>query len=526
MRRFLPVLALTLLLASCGGKEPGASSVRPAVQPTLTYASAFRAGFTVKTIQAVAVRYGCGPADGTAPALAQEVETGSTGPETLDIVLDGLQPETDYIFAAQGVGPSGEAGLLEQCRFSTRQGPSARYEWERERSEIPVPADMTLIPGPSSHRNPLAWDRDRWRTHVSYTDENGREHWLFDSFLLIEGQQTGVYGTPGYTYVLTESATPSAPKKLWQQLLDFWFDGGTFDWQESYWGDGKTSFSRWYTGRMVTPSPVFPTGQLDALEDCIAETAARIGPPPARRYVVMGMPEPIYFDNYIAGMGNPAGASTRYWGDVDGEELDFSRVEDRIRACRWFIDETRAAFARKHYQHIELLGFYILPEILDTQWRAEYKRYDEVIPAVADYLHDCGEGLYWIPYCMAPGYTKWKDFGIDVAYMQPNYYWDENGEKPMAATFREIDRYGMGLELEFEYSMVEAVAGAAQAAKYRARFDDYLSWARSSGVYGSRSIALYSGTDALHQLATSEIQGDRETYRKLCRFILESPLKP
>ena len=402
MRRFLPVLALTLLLASCGGKEPGASSVRPAVQPTLTYASAFRAGFTVKTIQAVAVRYGCGPADGTAPALAQEVETGSTGPETLDIVLDGLQPETDYIFAAQGVGPSGEAGLLEQCRFSTRQGPSARYEWERERSGIPVPADMTLIPGPSSHRNPLAWDRDRWRTHVSYTDENGREHWLFDSFLLIEGQQTGVYGTPGYTYVLTESATPSAPKKLWQQLLDFWFDGGTFDWQESYWGDGKTSFSRWYTGRMVTPSPVFPTGQLDALEDCIAETAARIGPPPARRYVVMGMPEPIYFDNYIAGMGNPAGASTRYWGDVDGEELDFSRVEDRIRACRWFIDETRAAFARKH-----------LRDVFDRQWKSGK------LPQIAPYANE--------DWFMAPmnGSVGWADVGI----LMPWRFYQKYGDR-------------------------------------------------------------------------------------------------
>ena len=83
----------------------------------------------------------------------------------------------------------------------------------------------------------------------------------------------------------------------------------------------------------------------------------------------------------------------------------------------------------------------------------------------------------------------------------------------------------MGLELEFEYSMVEGVNGGASAAKYRARFDEYLRWARDSGVYGTKSIALYSGTDAMHQLANSTAPGDREMYHKLCHFLSGSPLK-
>ena len=109
--------------------------------------------------------------------------------------------------------------------------------------------------------------------------------------------------------------------------------------------------------------------------------------------------------------------------------------------------------------------------------------------------------------------------------MQPNYYWDETGKNPLDVTFREIGRYGMGLELEFEYSMVEAVGGAASAAKYRARFDEYLRWARESGVYGSKPIALYSGTDAMHQLANSTRPDDRAAYHQLCHFLIESPLK-
>ena len=51
---------------------------------------------------------------------------------------------------------------------------------------------------------------------------------------------------------------------------------------------------------MVSPSPTFADGQLSSLDACIRETAARIGPPPAKRYVVVALPEPIMFENYIA----------------------------------------------------------------------------------------------------------------------------------------------------------------------------------------------------------------------------------
>ncbi|MBQ3722635.1 MAG: DUF4855 domain-containing protein [Bacteroidales bacterium] len=524
-RRIAFCLPLFLLLAACGEKEPEPQPAHPAVRVTLQETSAFGVSLVFNTVEAVTVRYGwvAAPAD---PTLDQQLETDSTGPCRLELSLDGLKPGTEYKFAARGIGPGGEEGSLQELSFATGAGPGELYAWETARSTLPVPADLTLIPGHSSHRSPLAWDKERWGSHVSYVDEQGAEHWLFDGFLLIEGQQTGTYGTPGHTYVLTEASTPSATKELWQQAMDFWFTGGTFPWQESYWGNGVDTFGRWYTGRMVSPSPHFPTGQLDALEDCIRETAARIGTPPSKRYVVVSMPEPIYFENYIASVtANPVSGNTTYWGSLNGRAMDFSKVEDRVRACLWFIDEVRAAFARKHYEYIELLGFYILPETLDTQWRAEYKKYDVVLPDVAAYLHACNEGLYWIPYNLAPGYKTWQDFGIDIACMQPNYYWDETGKNPMDVTFREINRYGMGLELEFEYSMVEAVNGAASAAKYRARFDDYLRWARESGVYGTRPIALYSGTDALHQLANSTLPDDRTTYHKLCHFIIESPLK-
>ena len=508
---------MLLLLAACGEKEPVAAPAEPAVRVTLEEAMAFEARFSVETIDASRIRYG------VTPELSLSMETGSTGAVRLTLRLEDLAADTAYTLHVQGIGPNGEEGKTVSVDFRTGEGPaSGLYSWERGRDLLPYPADMTLIPGPSSHRKPLEWSKDRWRKHVSYVDENGTEHWLFDSFLLIEGQQNGVYGETPWTYVLTSSYARSANRNLWEQLLAFWFDGGTFPWQESWWGDGVNSFGRWYSGN--TEQLYFPAGQLDALDACVEEVAARIGAPPSKRYVVMALPEPIYFDNYIDGVENPGSARTVYWGAIDGEKMDFSRPEHRIRACQWFMDETRAAFQRKNYRNIELLGFYILPEELDHNWRKQYKQYDVVIPAVAAYAHSCNEALYWIPYNLAPGYKKWQDFGIDIAYMQPNYYWEPD-KKPMGTTFSEINKYRMGLELEFEYSMVENVNGSASAQTYRARFDEYLRWARTSGVYGSRSIALYSGTDALEQLADSPLPGDRETYHKLGHFLIENPLK-
>ena len=527
MKRLRLTLFVPLLFGfACCGPEGQEQTVTPAIRITIEKTSAFQAGVSFNAVNTAKIAYGC--ARETLGLLPDTLVTGSTAPVQLSVSVGGLQPDTDYVITAVGIGPNGERSITQEMPFTTSNGPGSIYPWEKARKGVPVPADMTLIPGPSSHRTPLAWDKERWSSHVSYTDSNGGEHWLFDSFLLIEGQQTGTYGSAGHTYVLTESATPSAPRQLWQQLLDFWFKGGSFLQQESYWGNGQNSFGRWYTGDMVTPAPYFQDGQLSALDACIRETASRIGPPPGKRYVIMGLPEPIFFDNYIRAVNNTGSRNSIYWGELDGKQLDFSRLEDRRSACLWFIDETRSAFARKNYEYIELLGFYILPEVLSTTWRAEYKKYDELFPAVAEYLHSCNEGLFWIPYHLAEGYKNWRKFGIDMAYMQPNWYWYTEQDKDalsLSTTFSEINRYGMGLELEFEYSMVEAVNGASSAAMYRSRFDDYLKWARSSGVYGTRPIALYSGTDAMHQLASSKLPGDREMYEKLCEFIIGSPLR-
>ena len=204
----------------------------------------------------------------------------------------------------------------------------------------------------------------------------------------------------------------------------------------------------------------------------------------------------------------------------------------------------RSKFNALSPDYLELAGLYILSEELvavPSGWNYQYKRWDRILPKIASYLNERNEGLYWIPYRKADGTDIWKNLGINQAWLQPNYYWDYNHEMPIRDAFDMMKDNGMGMELEFEYSMVEEVMGMAgimgpdgsgnyvfslkDVPSLRERFREYMDGYKTAGFYGKRPIALYSGSNALWQLGTSKNKNDMEMYRELCHFIANSPLK-
>ncbi len=358
--------------------------------------------------------------------------------------------------------------------------------------QVPHFSDVSLVG--YWHREPHRWDAERFAPHVSWLAPDGSEHWLFEAFLFLEGSdwmhdKTFVFG-PG----------ESADKSIWQYQLDLWL------------GD---------------------VGCVKELDRACAAVAARIGAPKHKRGVIIGIPDAIMFEKF-----SEKTSSTTYWGDG----LDFARVEDRMKALRWYIDSARRMFASLGCKYLELSGFYITSEEIYLPWdidvNCKYKNWDEIAPALADYCHRSGQGLYWIPYHMGPGYKYWKDLGLDQVWMQPNWYWDHGaGEKhPFSKTVGAINEAGMsGMELEFEYSAVAAqmkpgVKGPDSFGKLTFTADDvpalqervrhYMKEYKDAGFYGTKSIALYSGSNALTQLATSALPQDKALYDDICRFVL------
>ncbi len=142
------------------------------------------------------------------------------------------------------------------------------------------------------------------------------------------------------------------------------------------------------------------------------------------------------------------------------------------------------------------------------------------MPRIADYLHALGYSWNWIPYYGSRGYDVWPEWGFDQVWLQPNHYW--KAERDMESVCRQIDTLGVGMELEFEPTLLAAREGSAA---FRERFRNYLRYAREKGIYGTRSFACYHGTNGFYDLATSTDADDRALYGELRDFILGNPLR-
>ena len=57
-----------------------------------------------------------------------------------------------------------------------------------QKEQIPQFSDITLLAGGYSPKKPDTWTEERAKAHVTYTDESGKEHWLFEAFIFWAGQ--------------------------------------------------------------------------------------------------------------------------------------------------------------------------------------------------------------------------------------------------------------------------------------------------------------------------------------------------
>ncbi len=322
---------------------------------------------------------------------------------------------------------------------------------------------------------------------VTYIDTEDREHWLFDSFLCLEFVTTkSPADGQRYTYAVGYDGT-SAGKSQWQEQIDYWFGANN---------------------------------GVNALEAAVGEAADRLGDPPSKRKGIISMPDPIVHARWLE-----ATSSTTYWGELAGRRLDFSIADDRVAAYKWFIDQVRKRFDEGNYRYVELAGFYVISEELvstDEGWERELKKSWELFPAVADYLHSLNEALCWIPYNRATGYTRWKRFGIDYAYMQPNHFWDDAGTRPLSRFFADIKTHGLAMEFEFDEQLL---SGKPNSELYKTRLRNYMSGCISNGIYGTQPLSYYQGENAMYGLWASPDTDDRALYHEFCSFVINNPLR-
>ena len=312
--------------------------------------------------------------------------------------------------------------------------------------------DLVLIYQGGSHR--MDYNAEQLRPYVVHEDRFGNRDWLFDGFLFLEFDSG-----KGVSYHVRGSA-PLARKEDWAWLVDRHFESGK---------------------------------GIAALDDCIAAAVRELGEPPFRHKVVIGIPEP------------PRGQKD--WGELEGRKLDFSNEEDRIAACKWYADLLEERFRSSGFRHLELAGFYWLPEIL--------RQSREVTRALGDYVRSKGLRVYWIPYYTAQGYSEWRDLGFDAAYLQPTYFWNRKiGDERVDRACELARTYGMGLEMEFDMR-----ASVKSEECRRDRGMGYMSSFRRNGVYRSSAIAYYEGGGGVDYFTKTTAPEDRAFIDTLAYFI-------
>lgn len=327
--------------------------------------------------------------------------------------------------------------------------------------------DMTLVYlGAGFHP---AWDEETFESYVSHTYPDGTQSWLFDGFLFLD---YCINNDKGQIVSLGEYNGPGAQKSDWEKLLKVQVGEDS--------GNG-----------------------LRALDNVIGRLKRTLGEPGHKHQVVMGVP--------VAEI-----RSGKNWGELgDGRQLDFATVADRVRAMKWYVDQLLDVWKAQKFKNIELAGVYWVKETFYDVDDAEMK---DVVKLVNAYYHEKDLTVYWVPsyhYYNHAGNKTIDSLGMDVIYIQPNYYF--NTDIPISQLDSAIgkawedDRF---VEVEFNEKALFSVSQ-----EYRARMLDYINHFEEQYVFDYMPVAYYSNDLGVKEFKQSTNKFDQAFINRLAGII-------
>jgi hypothetical protein len=323
-------------------------------------------------------------------------------------------------------------------------------------------ADLVLIYEAGAGRQP--WTMDGFRPYV-YREVEGKFEWLFDGFLFID------FLAPSGARLCPITQRKDATKRDWQELMEHYFQDGQ---------------------------------NIAALDQLLGSLAAKGHKPIRKRQVVITLPTPM------TGSDPNRIAITSEWGELDGKPLDFNRTEERLRAARWYVDEVLKRWQAKHYQHLELAGFYW---VFERAWQVHHTQ------EIGEYIRSKGSHLYWIP-SWPQGRKNWQQYGFDFVYQQPNYFFHRQPTPTdrLEAACQFAAGCGTSMEMEFNQDLLAKPA-------FLTYFDEYLRAYEKHRVWETRPVAYYEGHGAWSDMAKSREPSVQSRYQALADIIVKRQKK-
>lgn len=314
--------------------------------------------------------------------------------------------------------------------------------------------DLALIYQGGAHR--IDWTGEQFAPYVSHKFADGNEEWLFDGYLFLEFKDgRGAQYSPGYD-------KRNATKAGWEWYLDRLFERGK---------------------------------SLDALDKVITEKKKTIGDPGFRHKIALTAFVPL--------------KGQTDWGTLDSDSLDFNRQEDQVKASQWFVDQLAKRFAEAGYKNLDLWGIYWIDE--DMVHTNDFPK------LMSDYIHDKGLKFIWIPYFKAPGHERWRELGFDIAYHQPNHFFEAKiADSRLDEAVDEALKYGMAIEFECDERALSQTPEC-----FAPRMDAYINAYDRRGVWKRSALAYYTGSHLLLDFVKNPSAENAALADRFSRHIVE-----
>lgn len=281
----------------------------------------------------------------------------------------------------------------------------------------------------SANRPP--WTAQELLPYVAYVRPDGApEGWFFDAFLLLGLNAASGRGLcPGF-------GDPSTRE----------------DWV-------------WYLEQRL-----FGSGHhLAELDRAVALAKEQLGDRDHRVRVIIAVPYPD--------------ARQMQFGEIGGNPVSFATAAGRARAVQWYLSQVSQRWARAHFRHLVLGGFYWIHEEVPSED-------EELIPQVAALVRKQLLPLYWIPWFGARGAGEWWRCGFTIAIQQPNYFFFDVPPERLREAAEFASTHGMGVELELDGRILTS-------ADHRARYRRYLDAGVELGFMGNAILAWYEDSALL-----------------------------
>lgn len=175
---------------------------------------------------------------------------------------------------------------------------------------------------------------------------------------------------------------------------------------------------------------------------------------------------------------------------LNGTE-EANNLYSRFDISKWYIDTVSKRMTQANFENLNFKGFYWMNETVKV---AE----DEaLISSVSQVIHRQGKFFVYAPHATSTNFKKWRSYGFDAAFLQPNSFRKSvlNKEDRLHRAFINAQIYGSGITIEIDsYAPFQAEEGVEA-------FNLYMDYAKRYGL-DKNSMIFYQGTNMVVRMAT------------------------